>query len=337
MNKSPLVSIIIPIYNSGAFIENTIESVLSQTYQNIEVICIDDCSTDDSLSICKELEKKDSRIIVLKTATNSGQIVARNLGLKKSNGDFFTFVDSDDTIDGRMIETLVDIATNQNAKLVISSFNVIYETKKESNYSLVDSGFYKTDVFLNFILTKLSWNILSCIGGKLYSSELLLDSDIKFLDKYKFNEDCGFSLTVLSVIDEVYFLNLAFYNYLIRPKNSTMSSYRENMLETNLNVVRLLGSLFKKYNLLNEKYNEYYFMMYQVIFNSLVNELKFNNSNFKKVCIDVHNDEDFDNIYKNNLHTKLRHKIMLWSLKTKQFWLAKFILSFYLRRESHVR
>ena len=92
---SELISIIVPVYNTELYLEETIQSVLRQTYQNWELLMVDDGSTDDSASICKAFTKQDPRIHYL-YKTNGGQASARNLGIKKSKGDWLAFLDSDD-------------------------------------------------------------------------------------------------------------------------------------------------------------------------------------------------------------------------------------------------
>ncbi len=96
MSKNPLVSIITPVYNSEAFLKQTIESVLIQTYTNWELILIDDCSTDCSVSIINNYSKKNNRVVLLTNNTNCGPAATRNVGINHSSGEFVAFLDSDD-------------------------------------------------------------------------------------------------------------------------------------------------------------------------------------------------------------------------------------------------
>lgn len=117
MNE-PLISIIIPVYNVEKYIRKCLDSVLNQTYKNIEIIIINDGSTDNTYSICIEYEKSDSRIKLF-TQENSGQGAARNLGLQHAQGTYIGFVDGDDYIDPDMYETMIKQAENLSAELVI--------------------------------------------------------------------------------------------------------------------------------------------------------------------------------------------------------------------------
>ncbi len=106
MNNKDLVSIIVPVYNREAFLEECINSVFDQTHQNLEIILIDDGSTDDSLKVCQRLAEKDSRIKLL-TQQHGGVSNARNIGLDAAEGEFVFFLDSDDIIHPRLLETLI--------------------------------------------------------------------------------------------------------------------------------------------------------------------------------------------------------------------------------------
>ena len=121
-----LISIIVPIYNSEAFLEKCVRSVLFQTYSNIEVILVNDGSTDGSGVICDRLAESDKRIRVIHKE-NGGTSSARNAGLDAAKGEFVGFVDSDDTIDANMYEKLHEHILQTNADMVVCSFKAVYE------------------------------------------------------------------------------------------------------------------------------------------------------------------------------------------------------------------
>ena len=116
MGGFPLVSVVIPVYNAERYLSKCIESVLSQTQESLELILIDDCSTDGSYDLCREAADHDERIVLLKNDRNIGQGLTRNRGIELSRGRFITFVDSDDTIDKRMYEILVSMAEDNCAQ-----------------------------------------------------------------------------------------------------------------------------------------------------------------------------------------------------------------------------
>ena len=131
------ISIIIPIYNVREYLAKCIESVINQTYQDIEIICVDDGSTDGSYEICEYYKKKDSRIKVVHKI-NEGIVSARQTGLKIANGEYVGFVDGDDWIDEKMYESMIRTMEKSNVDMVetgvIDSYNSF--TEKERKYKL---------------------------------------------------------------------------------------------------------------------------------------------------------------------------------------------------------
>jgi glycosyltransferase involved in cell wall biosynthesis len=107
MSSSPLVSVIVPVYNVEPYLAAALDSICAQTYRNLEILLIDDCSTDASPEICADYAQRDSRIRVLRNAVNCGQAVARNVGLDAAQGEYVAFVDSDDLISPDYIEVLL--------------------------------------------------------------------------------------------------------------------------------------------------------------------------------------------------------------------------------------
>lgn len=126
MNKK--VSIIVPVYNVEEYLSKCLDSIINQSYKNLEIICVDDGSTDKSGVICDEYAKKDSRIKVYHK-TNEGVSSARNLALSASTGDYIGFVDSDDWIEPTMYETLVNAIESKQADIAVCSFSKVYNNK----------------------------------------------------------------------------------------------------------------------------------------------------------------------------------------------------------------
>ena len=122
-----LISIIIPVYNVENYLHVCLNSVLKQTYQDFEIICIDDASTDSSLEILKYFEKKDSRIKVLKNDSNKGQGYSRNRGLELAQGKYISFLDGDDWLSPDAFEILIQKAEQDNLDLLMFKNIVYYE------------------------------------------------------------------------------------------------------------------------------------------------------------------------------------------------------------------
>lgn len=185
MNKK--ISVIIPIYNSSQTLERTINSVINQTYKNLEIILVNDGSTDDSIKICKKYAEKDNRIIIL-NQENKGVGEARNHGIDVSTGDFISFVDSDDTMDENLYKELIatQIVTNADivesgAKVVLGKDNEIFPYEKNDKIIIYENHDYMKN-YLNFSLNVSVW-------GKIYKRELI--GDIRF-PNLNINEDFVF-------------------------------------------------------------------------------------------------------------------------------------------------
>lgn len=134
MERQPLISVIIPCYQVEAYIERCLDSVLEQTYQNLQIILVDDGSLDNSGSICDQYEKKDTRIQVIHQE-NQGLSAARNTGLSIAKGEYISFVDSDDQIASNMIEVLYGVAENKQADIVMCDYEKVSE-----DYNMLESN-----------------------------------------------------------------------------------------------------------------------------------------------------------------------------------------------------
>lgn len=322
MNNRPLVSVIIPIYKAEQFIENTVEHLMQQSYKNIEVICIDDASKDNSLSLCKKLEEKYQNFTVYQNIDESGcisninlgQEAARNYGIQKSHGKYFIFLDADDSLQKETIKNCVEIAEASMADIVMFSFLTVIGSEKTPILSGVNNGLYEMDDFAKLLLNPIIWSIISCIGSKLYRTEVFKNK-IKFDKKYKYNEDCAYALQALTISKTVYYIDYPYYEYLIQEKNSVMSSYRPGMFDTNKKVIELSKKLFEKYNCYASKEQDYYKRFFFMIMDSLINEVRFGSKeSFIQTLASISKYGDFEKIVK-CIRTS-------YSLKSWKYWFA---------------
>ncbi|MFQ6793630.1 MAG: glycosyltransferase family 2 protein [Thomasclavelia sp.] len=259
------VSIIVPVYNVEKFLGKCLESIITQTYQNIEIVVINDGSTDNSLAICQEYEKKDSRIYLI-NSMNEGVSSARNKGIKKATGKYLAFVDSDDYIEKNMIETLVKRQKETNAELVIcdlffeniygncitqkNNFNINYVLLKDTAISVlsIKKGFY------GFLV------------NKLFIRDIIIKNSIMLNPKIRFREDLLFCIEYIRYINFSSYVKNKFYHY-VNHENATTSEKnitnakkienRINSLEANY----LIMIAAKKYNdrtILNKAKNLFY-------------------------------------------------------------------------------
>jgi glycosyltransferase involved in cell wall biosynthesis len=224
--KMPTLSIIVPYYNSNNYIKRCIQSILNQTYQDFELILVDDGSTDDSINICKDFATRDKRIILLQKE-NGGQGTARNFGIENSNGFFIGFVDSDDYIEPEMYNCMLNEITAHEADIAICGYNVFRKnSKKLRPLSYINEPI----VYDNYNLVKayVSTNIIS--GGpcnKLYKRELF--GDIRF-PSIRMAEDAFVMPLLLSKAKKGVHVGKCFYNWFLREGSTERSKFTKNNL-----------------------------------------------------------------------------------------------------------
>lgn len=223
MNKqdqSPLISIIIPVYNAEKTLKVTIESIVSQSYNNFEILLVNDGSTDGSLIICNKLSCMDSRIKVF-SQINGGVSSARNLGMDNIEGDFLTFVDADDILTPNALLNLVNRQIETQADIVFGCVDIIREHKKDVFY--YSEGIISNDPcgYLANSPKKLS----SC--GYLLRSTIVRKNLIRQIVGLKTNEDGLFLMTAASYCNIVADINTIVYEYIINESSITQNpNYR---------------------------------------------------------------------------------------------------------------
>ena len=133
MNKNPLISVVIPVYNVENYLKECIESILNQTLQNIEIICVDDGSKDKSLDILKQYASQYKNITII-SQHNKGAGIARNIGLRHASGKYILFFDSDDYMSPQTLEILYNKAENDNADIVIGKSRIYNQDSTSFTY-----------------------------------------------------------------------------------------------------------------------------------------------------------------------------------------------------------
>lgn len=210
----PLVSIIIPAYNVENYMANCLNSVFDQSYKNLEVIIIDDCSTDKTRStICKLIEHyNDQRFKLLNLDSNVGVSTARNIGIRNSSGELIYFLDSDDDILPDCIEDLVTAYIDTGADIVIAENYFIESSKKNTVQISLPEGYYKGGKVVESFCRRL-WN--NQVWNKLIKKELITRNNIFFAEGLTL-EDELFSLQIALNANALYVLKKPTYNYYIR-------------------------------------------------------------------------------------------------------------------------
>ena len=250
MNK---VSVIIPVYNVKEYIKECLDSVINQTYANIEIICIDDCGTDNSMDIVQAYTNIDDRIKIIHHTCNKGLAPSRNSGLDNATGNYIFFLDSDDKLELTAIENLLDKILETKSDIVISKTHTY--TFDKTNLQLQKRVEEVTD-YLNFIPQDTylvdEFNLdeailkISCVAwGKLYSKRFLDEHRIRFVDKNLIHEDDGFNLKCLVSKPIISLIGNIGVHYLIR-KNSITSKIenKKNRSKKIKNMQQVLEDVF---------------------------------------------------------------------------------------------
>lgn len=196
----PRVSVIMPVFNSENFIRFAIESVLKQTFNDFELILINDASTDNSGIICNEFSKADSRIQVIHLTTNLGICGARNVGLDLAKGEYIAFCDDDDICSTNLLEINYNLAKEYNADMVKFGRKLIDELDngeviREKETSIPRLLVYKEDELVKNFFYIRSLGMLINVWNGLYKQKMIYDYKIKFNERMKFgSEDADFSM-----------------------------------------------------------------------------------------------------------------------------------------------
>lgn len=219
------ISVIIPVYNSENLLPQCLDSVIKQTLGDIEIICVDDGSTDNSLNILKEYEKKDNRIKVF-TQKNSGAGTARNKGMDEAQGEYIAFLDSDDWLELDALEKLYNHITSNNAEVTL--FNAI-EHKPNNQFNKriyfrkdekIDYNNYTFDYHFD---KNLVMNGKLVIWSKFYKTSFIKDNNLRFYDHEIFN-DVQFHIQTMLRAKRVSYLPDILYNYRRLGQNSLQTS-----------------------------------------------------------------------------------------------------------------
>lgn len=225
------VSVVMPIYNASDYLRPAIDSVLNQTLTDIELICVDDGSTDDSLSIIKEYQQQDDRVRII-TENNAGPSLARNKGLQRVRGKYVIFLDADDFYDYNLLEKLYDLAEEKSLDITICQFD-IFNTRKSKFEDNIRSD--HGEIFEGGrVASKNDYPdvILSCTTGyvwnKLFRKEFLTEKNLTFDINLRVFEDTHFVVVALSLADRVgkCFEKLIHHRvYVNQPRNKLLRKY----------------------------------------------------------------------------------------------------------------
>lgn len=324
--SKPLISIIVPVYNSQDYIKKCLNSIINQSYDNIEIIIVDDGSNDKSLEIIKELALKDKRIIVL-NQKNSGVSSARNKGMEIAKGQWISFVDSDDWIEKDYCQVMLDCANKYNADYVCCGYKRVYNNHIELINSDGKILEYKNSKYLLKLL-----NVQNCYGFchmKLINKKII--KDIKFNENIKVGEDALFNVELCNNCSKMIVVNKPLYNYYFN-STSVVRKYDENYVTKYLNSMILMSEYIDNMYSLDKSVlqNLYNYVAYHVLLIAVNYCYHPLNKNKKKSLRNVCNNELFKKSIKNSNYDNMSitRKITLFTIKHKLYFITGLICKY---------
>lgn len=248
------ISVIVPVYNTEKYLVKCIDSIINQTFRDIEIICVDDCSTDNSLNILKKYEAEDSRVKVIHLNKNKSQGGARNAGLNIAQGKYIAFIDSDDYIEENYLEKMYDKAEKFCCDLIVTNVvNIVEEQENSKQLELkktLDLGYEKYERctgFYNFDFYEGHLRI-GCVA-KLFRKSVIEEYKMRFPENI-IHEDDAFYWFYTPFVKNLYYINEPLYFRLI---NNTSTMYHFINTEKSFNdeiiVIKQIKKFLKKYRL----------------------------------------------------------------------------------------
>lgn len=232
--RQPLVSIIVPVYNVEKYLSRCINSIINQTLKNIEIILVNDGSTDNCGKIIDEYAKQDERIVAIHKE-NGGQSSARNRGLEIAKGKYVGFIDSDDWIELDMYKNMYHRIENTNSDICVCGRNAY-----SNDYKLENTLSIKSEVFdfndykkQDYVTNRLFYKHTVSTCNKIYKLDLIRKNNIKFKDvNYVGSEDALFNYSCILIANKICSINKSYYNNLGRIGSTTRSYNKGYMLRT---------------------------------------------------------------------------------------------------------
>lgn len=251
MENSIKLSIIIPVYNSEAFLEKCLTSLLRQTMSNFEILLINDGSTDNSLFICENFAANDTRVKVF-TQSNAGQSKARNVGLDNARGEYITFVDSDDWVDRDYYQRLLETAQKYDADVVCGS---IIRERKYSRKFRINYQDEEVYIFPQQKIDAAKVPDMCYVWNKVYKKSFLDSINLRFIEGMFF-EDVDFVTRAVYFSNKIVTVPGTYYHYWTNT-NSTVKTMRKSDRKRFDSIVskKYVLEFFKKYNLTSKSKN----------------------------------------------------------------------------------
>ena len=304
---SMIISIVVPIYGVEKYLKQCVDSILGQSYSDIDVILVDDGSKDGSPQICDEYARNDNRVNVIHKL-NGGLVSARKEGVKNAKGEYLLFVDGDDWIEKDMVYELVKVAKDYSPDIIESGFYYAMENEKYEKYPYFTSQLYTYESIQETIIPKMlftgeyyKYGVYPNVWNKMYKTEILKPTMEIIPDCLTLGEDAALTYSVLFNVRSFYTIDKCLYNYRMNPSSMT-KKYNDTQTANTISLIVFLHDYFVKQKSKSALRQLPYYQM--AILNSNIN-------NFAKGGINKHYFSRYkllkEYVYKTDLIKKLKY------------------------------
>ena len=336
----PKISIIVPIYNVEKYIRRCLNSLVNQTFDDIEIIIVNDKTPDDSMKICYEFARNDSRIKIFNKTTNDGLGITRNYGIEKSQGDYIVFVDSDDYVSLDMCERLYSVAKDNNADIVYGG--IYYDDNngniREKRY--VDDIRIIKDNQVNELLLDLIGTrpeekddtfMEVSVWKAIFKKDIFVENNINFVSEREFiSEDVIFNIDYLSKCKRVVIIPECVYYYSVNPKSLSKVFRTDRFEKVKILYYEIIKKLNEIDNQMNYECRTDRFLIARARTNAkqIIKHKKIigkyeTEKALNKICYDTDLNKILDRYPIHKLPKK--YALIAWLMKYKMYFVMKFI------------
>lgn len=298
-----LVSIVVPIYNVEKYLYQCLTSIINQTYSNLEIILVNDGSTDNSMMICEKFYEMDSRIRII-NKKNGGLSDARNAGIDIASGKYIIFIDSDDFVEVELVEKLIKYMSEYNLQVLTFGF---YVDIVNGNEDITESFISSTDTFIvtedEFSKININTQLIGNMGyawNKMYDLDFIRKNNFKFIKGLSLIEDIMFNTAVFMIANNIGFIADPLVHYVQRSRETLGNKYYADYFSLRIEAIKQLEILFKKWNIAT---NEIEKNIANIVFNTIKLNIKMLISNHNM------NFNEKNRVLKNILHDEYTLKV----------------------------
>ena len=312
MEKGIKISIIIPIYNAEKYLKRCIESIINQSLKEIEIICVNDGSIDNSLEILKKFQEKDKRIIII-NKENGGASSARNAALRKAQGKYCLNIDSDDWIEERYLEDIYNRAQKEDLDITITDIIFEYQDKNKDNYTITDLKIKNNEVITGKEYVKKFFieNSYGYTWNKLIKRELYIENNIYYDEKIFLLEDLEALMMLSYYATKIGKLNKAYYHYIQGENNGSQKVKVARLNDIILGMNKVINFYIKREEeeiVQLMKQNKYFHLMSRILEGDYSEEKEKYNETLILVINEIKNEK---NIILKNEASKNKYKKFL--------------------------